>query len=188
MHIVFQLFIFVIIITFIKRGANSVDPGSPEFAMYNNSDFKDCASSRPAHTNCTWVNSLRPDYELNDPWYLQWSLENNGSFLNELDYDQDFSKGYSSYTWCELASSLKGFKVIPSSPHPSVFSYSSIMVWSFINVTAISAILTIRKRVWDDGHNNQGDSEGLEILDWFLLAYDLCSFIQWWRAFSLVAG
>jgi hypothetical protein len=119
---------------------------------------------------------------------LQSSLDNDGSFLNELDYDQDFSKGYSSYTWCELASCLKGFKVIPSSPHPSAFSYASIMVWSFINVTAISAILTIRKRVWDDGHGNQGDCEGLEILDWFLLAYDLCSFIQWWRAFGLVAG
>ena len=184
-HAVFQLFIFIMIITFIKRGTKSGDPNSPEFAMYKNSDFKDCASSSPFHTNCTWVNSLGPNDDI-DPRYLQWFLENNGSFLSQDDFTDPSWQTSTSYTWCELVSCLKGFEVIPSSPHPSAFFYSNIMIWSFINLTVISTFWTTRRRIWGEGYDGKSDVH-LGIVDWIFLAYDLCSFILWWRAFGFVA-
>jgi len=185
--VLFQLANYIILILIISSGRDDVDTSSPVFAMYKNSGFMDCASSSPVHVNCSMVYG----YDLDSYIFGNWGAEHNGSFLNELDYNYVGPNANLSYTWCELASCLKGFKVIPSSPLPSAFRYTNMAMWCYVNLMAISITWGSRQRLKienPENHNEEWCEKNVGFWDWFFLLYTLCCIIFWWRSYSLVAA
>jgi hypothetical protein len=177
----YQVAILVITVIFVYTDSTGFDPSSPDWPYYKNSAFANCSMSSPTHVNCTMLH----DHLDSLPSEL---TQQGDKFLMYLTYNAEV--GYNdtpmTYTWCELASCLKGFKVVPSSPRPSAFGYSGIMIWSFLNMMSLTALWSLRKLFVARRHEAK-DCPGQGFIDWVCNVYDLGAFVFWWHSFCIAA-
>jgi hypothetical protein len=146
---------------------------STNFTLYKNSRLEECLASTPERVNCTVVMADQ----------IVGRIEDGQRFLNGATYSKGFPELQNG--WCSLASCLRGFKVIPSSPFQSAFRSSGIVVWIHITVTLMTAIWATRAIFHGKIHDPE-DCKGFGIIDWILSPVDLGIICFWWYSFIAV--
>jgi hypothetical protein len=81
---------------------------------------------------------------------------------------------------------LQDFKVIPSSIRPSALKLGDVVVCCFYNITALSALWSLRHLIFGKSHDAAA-CQGVSIADWIFYLFDVTCFVMWWVAFSLLA-
>lgn len=122
----FQVGIFAIGMVMIYTSHAGIDESSSDFALYKNSRFRECANTSPEQVNCTLLqgnalNGYQPPAQ-KDP---------QNHFLVYMTF-RDFEGNSSelpTYTWCEMVSCLKDFKVLPTALRPSALQLPSLKTW-----------------------------------------------------------
>jgi hypothetical protein len=177
-----QVFVLIMTIKFTLSYSTGFSPNSPNWPYYKNSAFASCSESNPTHINCTMLHGPLPGSVVPD-----WITQEGGNFLMNFTYTVQFGGGNSTeYTWCELASCLAGFKVVPSSPLPAAFGYTDLGSWSNLNMLFLLGTWSIRRLLVTPRHFAE-NCRGQNKIDWCCNIYNLCSFIFWWYTFSTLA-
>lgn len=170
----------VLTIIFMNSRRVGFEPDSPEFPLYKNTRFKECAASSPAQTNCT----LLEGHLLHKLGWYGPVTEHGQNYLAVFSYQADQSAP--KYSWCSLASCLSDFKVIPSTPLDRAFSYSGLVPLLSLLTMGISIVWALKDRIKYESHDPE-HCKGFGFGTWSIMALDLGCFIFWWSSFFTAA-
>ncbi|KAI2624646.1 hypothetical protein GGS26DRAFT_564537 [Hypomontagnella submonticulosa] len=172
-----QIVIFFFTIKFVNTDNTGFEPENPNFALFKNSRFEECSTLVPDQANCTAI----VDILRNAPYELDKEYLNRG--YTPISSQWRSRKGIY-YDWCTFASCFNGFKVVPSTPRPSVIGQTNFDLWNSLNMSALPFLLTFVKRNWNVYRGKQDECEGklkeLGIIDSAVLIYSICGPIVWW--------
>lgn len=103
--------ILVIYILAIKDNSASIDPDSIKFQLYKNTRFQECSSQSSSAVDCTFSQyNLATDSR----GFTDFSPNPSENYMVKLWLPADRSDYEGArYTWCDVASCLSDFKVIP---------------------------------------------------------------------------
>ncbi|KAI0385595.1 hypothetical protein F5Y04DRAFT_188388 [Hypomontagnella monticulosa] len=172
-----QIVILVFTIKFINTDNTGFEPENPNFALFKNSRFEECAALTPDPANCTAIVDIlrNAPYELDKEYLRRGYTPISSQWRSHQDTD---------YDWCTFASCFHGFKVVPSNPRDSIIGQTNFGLWSSLNMSAIAFLLTFVKRNWDVSRGKQIECEGrlkeLGVIEWGILIYSVCGPIVWW--------
>ncbi|KAF7532672.1 hypothetical protein G7054_g7734 [Neopestalotiopsis clavispora] len=182
LQIIFALFlvgIVAIIIAMIKTRdsiGGGAAYGTPEYALFKNTNFSQCASAPIEAVDCTALKANGfGQGSRSFPGVDQGGFVLYSRTKNYTSDDDDNSETYSTLSWCEMMSCFSDFKVLPSTPKPSALKPSNISVWININITALVAAANLRK--FASGNNALRPADGLRV------SYVALSTVFWWAMF-----
>ncbi|KAI0533214.1 hypothetical protein GGR58DRAFT_487656 [Xylaria digitata] len=153
------------------------DLNSPGFTWYKNSQFETCVNSSPEQVNCTLLeadlhNSRYPD--------LSWiGKQRDQYFITGPEYQVSASALDPMVSWCDLASCMAGWKIVPSIVRDSAFGFTAFRAWSFLLTTAITVFWDLRGMLSPPETCNRGG-----FIDWTLLAWKAGQLGFWWWAYG----
>lgn len=176
----------VIQIIFATKYNSNVDGDSLEFALYKNSRFQNCTSrSPPPNVDCSVING-----QLSQSKIYKDYVNQGQNYLNQLKYYNDEGNAESGvkYTWCELASCLNGFQVIPSTPRDSAFTFTGIEQWGNLNLIGIVALWALRTEFFKSKEKCPYNCKGMRVSDWPPIAYAIVQSGLWCYSFVALAS
>ncbi|KAF9639093.1 hypothetical protein BFW01_g9990 [Lasiodiplodia theobromae] len=176
----------VIQIIFATKYNSNVDGDSLEFALYKNSRFQNCSSRSPPPTvDCSVING-----HLSEGKIYKDYINQGQNYLNQLNYYNDEGNTASGvkYTWCDLASCLNGFRVIPSTPRDSAFTFTGIELWANLNLIAITALLALRTEFFKSKEKCPYNCKGMRAWDWPPIAHAIVQSGLWCYSFVTLAS
>lgn len=165
-----QAGIFGIPIAFLNTAAESPNVESLDFTLYKNTRFRECANTVPDKVDCSAIDKL------------SFHVSNTTvGLLSELKIDGDYGSGKkkseTEVDWCSLASCLKDYKVIPSTPLPNAFRATGLSQWTSINMLGVMGFWTFWTMKFK-GHDLE-TCKGFGVRDWGLILWDIGSFCVW---------
>lgn len=178
--VAFQACILTYQISAVTKTASQTDDTTPEFSLYKNSLFESCSSNTTAKVDCALIEVDLTKDSLTWPWVEDHRMvKQDNYFMSRTDYQvwsgpEDGPQVATKYTWCELASCLEGFKVIPSTPRDSAYGFTAMKAWSYLTMTAIYVLWDIRKILV-----RPEKCKGTGAMSWFELVLPV-AFIGWW--------
>lgn len=187
----------VIIVLFMNASSADYDPSNTNFKFYKNSRFKECITQNiSVETNCTMIHGKLLTEPNVDRWYMD-AVSDGMNFLSELRYAKNASAyaadgstdpiASQSYSWCDMVSCLSDFEVIPSSPKPSAYGYSGIMIWANLNMITLLAMLATEKFL-DKTTHKWTECPGFGLRFWAGNIFSLATFIFWCYSFAGVVA
>lgn len=176
----FQVGIFAIGMAMIYTSHAGIDESSSDFAFYKNSRFRECANTSPEQVNCT----LLQGNALNG-YQTPAQKDPQNHFLVYMTF-RDFQGNSSelpTYTWCEMVSCLKDFKVLPTALRPSALQLPSLKTWFQCNIQAILGAWAARTWIGSQSRQAPSACKGMSFLDWAPAVYTIGSTLYWWAEF-----
>lgn len=186
--IAFQGCILAYQITVVTKRATHTDDSTPEFALYKNSLFESCSNNTTAEVDCALIEVDLTGGSLTRQWIEDHRMEKEDNyFMSRPDYrvyssPDNGPQVSTTYTWCELASCLEGFKVIPSTPRDSAYGFTAMKAWSYLTMTALIVLLEIRKMLF-----RPEKCKGIGATDWLELVLPVASIGWWWWGLTTLA-
>ncbi|KAI0111931.1 hypothetical protein F4814DRAFT_424121 [Daldinia grandis] len=175
--------ILVIYILAIKSNTASIDPDSAEFQLYKNTRFQECASQSSSAVDCTF---LQYDLATDSRGYTDFSPDPSENYMVKLWLPADRSDYEGArYTWCDVASCLGGFKVIPSTPRPAAFYTLSLTTTLLATMTIWSASWWMFKLFTSDPDEC---GQGIDKIFWALAVFDTATVVFWWVSLFMQAS
>ncbi|KAI1420680.1 hypothetical protein F5Y12DRAFT_772006 [Xylaria sp. FL1777] len=159
---------------------STTDINSLDFTWYKNSQFETCVNSSPEHVNCTLLEA-----DLNDSRYpdLSWiGKQRDQYFITGPEYQVSASALDPMVSWCDLASCMAGWKIVPSIVRDSALGLTALRAWSFLLITAIAMFWNLRGILSPPETCKRGD-----FIDWTLLVWKAGQLDFWWWAFATFA-
>ncbi|KAI1650744.1 uncharacterized protein F4817DRAFT_368116 [Daldinia loculata] len=167
--------ILVIYTLAIKDNSASIDPDSIEFQLYKNTRFQECSSQSSSAVECTF---LQYNLATDSRGFTDFSPNPSENYMVKLWLPADRSDYEGArYTWCDVASCLSGFKVIPSTPRPAAFYTLSLTTTLLTTMTIWSASWWMFKLFTSDPDEC---GEGLGKIFWVLAIFDTVTVAFWW--------
>lgn len=176
----FQVGIFAIGIAMIYTNHASIDESSSGFALYKNSRFRECANTSPERVNCTLLqgNAI-------DSYQQPAQRDPQNHFLMDMTF-HDYQRNtyeHPTYTWCEMVSCLKDFKVLPTTLRPSALQLPSLKTWFQCNIQAILGAWAARTWIGSQSRQVPSACKGMSFLDWAPAVYTIGVTLYWWAEF-----
>ncbi|KAI0854919.1 hypothetical protein F4860DRAFT_497838 [Xylaria cubensis] len=156
---------------------STTDINSPDFTWYKNSQFETCVNSSPKQVNCTLLeadlhNSRYPD--------LRWiGKQRDQYFITGPEYQVSASALDPMVPWCDLASCMAGWKIVPSIVRDSALGLTALRAWSFLLITAIVVFWDLRGILSPPKTCKRGG-----FIDWTLLVWKAGQLGFWWWAYA----
>lgn len=159
-------------------------PGTPDYALYKNTIFKDCyddflPNDGSNSNNCSAIQSIlengRPEIVSEGIGYV-FKLEFSDT---SLPRDERVP-----YTWCQAAACVGDYKVVPSSPRDTAFWATSLGAYTKVSVVFVAALwqfLKLHKALYS---SETEPCEGVGWDLWVILAWDAASVGWWWFDFG----
>lgn len=183
--VAFQVCILVFQIMVITKRAVAVDDSTAEFALYKNSLFEGCSANTTSQPDCTLLDVDLTHSSFTWSWIEDHRTESlDEYFMSRSAYDVSSgstTRPKASYSWCELASCLENFKVVPSTPRDSAYGFTGLKAWSSLLTTAIFVFLDLRK-MFSDAEK----CDGIGSRSWLELLPKAVSVGWWWYGFGLL--
>ncbi|KAI1477641.1 hypothetical protein F4774DRAFT_427072 [Daldinia eschscholtzii] len=105
----------------VKR--NSIPSPSPtDFNLYKNTRFEDCTPNPLSQSNCNFLDRRQFEGAVIFGWKASWKAD----------------------SWCEYASCLRDWKIVPSKPRDSAYGLTPLAIWFYLKITAINVLLDLR--------------------------------------------
>ncbi|KAI6779283.1 uncharacterized protein J7T54_001013 [Emericellopsis cladophorae] len=173
----FQAGIFAIGIAMIYTNDASIDESSPDFALYKNSRFHECVNTTPESVDCTLLQGNAIDMSTEGD-------EQNHFLIDMVFHDyQNNTTEHPTYTWCEVVSCLKDFKILPTTLRPSALQLPSWKTWFQCNIQAIIAAWAARTWIGAQSRKSRSACKGISIKDWGPAVYTIGATVYWWVDF-----
>ncbi|KAF4438681.1 hypothetical protein F53441_12754 [Fusarium austroafricanum] len=155
---------------------------TPAFTLYKNSQFESCVKKTPQRPiNCTLLEA-----DLDDTRYpnLDWiGQQNRHHFMSGPEYQITNDARDPKPSWCDLASCLDGWKVIPSTPRQSAFRLTAMKAWMHLLTLAVPVLWTINKMLSAPKKCNKIDPR-----DWIVLIWEVGQAGFWWWGFGTLVS
>ncbi|KAK8039854.1 hypothetical protein PG993_008265 [Apiospora rasikravindrae] len=164
------------------------DTSTPEFRLYKNTRFRTCLERPPSASqqppvNCTLLEAnLNTDYRPDMSW-IGTPPGDRQYFMSGPEYQISDGARDPKPSWCDLASCMAGWKVVPSAPRESAFGLTPLKAWSNLLVTAFTFFRTVRGLL--SGPDKR--CQRAEFVDWLFLAWSVGQLGFWWWAFVTFA-
>ncbi|KAI1346759.1 hypothetical protein F5Y01DRAFT_330434 [Xylaria sp. FL0043] len=155
----------------------TTDINSPDFTWYKNSQFETCVNSSPEHVNCTLLEA-----DLHDPRYpdLSWiGKQRDQYFITGPEYQVSASALDPTVSWCDLASCMAGWKIVPSVVRDSALELTAFTAWSFLLITAIPVFWDLRGIL-----SPPETCKRSGFMDWALLVWTAGQLGFWWWTYA----
>ncbi|KAF2966740.1 hypothetical protein GQX73_g6835 [Xylaria multiplex] len=155
----------------------TTDINSPDFTLYKNSQFETCVNSSPEQVNCTLLEA-----DLHDSRYpdLSWiGKQRDQYFITGPEYQVSASALDPMVSWCDLASCMAGWKIVPSIVRDSALGLTVLKAWSFLLITAITVFWDLRGILSPPKTCKRGG-----FIDWTLLVWKAGQLGFWWWAYA----
>lgn len=186
--VAFQGCILAYQITAVTKRATHTDESTPEFALYKNSLFESCSKNTTAEVDCALIEVDLTGRYLTRQWIEDHRMEKEDNyFMPRPEYRVSSSPDNgpqvsTTHTWCELASCLEGFKVIPSTPRDSAYGFTAMKAWSYLTMTAFFVLLELRKTL-----SRPEQCKGIGATSWLELVLPVASIGWWWWGLATLA-
>ncbi|KAF5008994.1 hypothetical protein FDECE_4757 [Fusarium decemcellulare] len=175
-------YIMVYVIMATIKGSESTDVNTPEFTLYKNSQFASCVQRTPQRAvNCTLLEA-----NLNKRRYadLDWiGHRDHHHFMSGPGYQITNDARDPRPSWCDLASCLDGWKVIPSTPRDSAFGLTALRAWTNLLIVAFGVLWTINKML-----SRPKTCKRYNPVDWSVLIWGFGQLGLWWWAFGTLVS
>ncbi|RMJ02314.1 hypothetical protein CDV36_015418 [Fusarium kuroshium] len=166
----------------VVKGSEHTDVSTPEFTLYKNSQFASCVQRTPQRAvNCTLLEA-----NLNSPRYpdLDWiGQQDRHHFMSGPGYQITNDARDPRPSWCDMASCLAEWKVIPSTPRDSALGLTALKAWMHLLITAVVVLWTINKMLSLPETCNRHNP-----IDWSLLIWQVGELGLWWWAFGTLVS
>jgi hypothetical protein len=170
------LTILVYTVPKLQTNNTGYEESGPGFDLYKNTRFKECMESSFVGANCSRLadqGSIAFNRTQRD--YVDYLKVPNWGMLGEEQLAE----------WCELASCFKNFTVIPSTPRPIAFKFTTLGTWALVNIALLGALFAFLRYI-TVAHDAQ-DCQGPSKFQWLLYVFDVVCQIWWWVAFIKLA-
>ncbi|CAG8225546.1 unnamed protein product [Penicillium salamii] len=164
-------------------------PDSPEYALYKNTRFEECYSTRASTANCAAILVALKRTGINK---ITGFGDNNLGYLGSNTVFDEGSRSISD--WCEAMSCFNDYKVIPSTIRDSAIWPNLLTSWTASAGFVLGSLvqLCLQQKALYSKRNMYEPCKGLGDVHWYswpFIVIDLCSFIWWWILFGkLVAA
>ncbi|KAI1283315.1 hypothetical protein F5Y07DRAFT_394229 [Xylaria sp. FL0933] len=131
----------------------------------------------PEHVNCTLLEA-----DLHDSRYpdLSWiGKQRDQYFITGPEYQVSASALDPMVSWCDLASCMAGWKIVPSIVRDSALGLTAFTAWSFLLITAIPVFWDLRGML-----SPPETCKRSGFMDWALLVWTAGQLGFWWWTYA----
>ncbi|KAF5026418.1 hypothetical protein F66182_1483 [Fusarium sp. NRRL 66182] len=182
--IIVSLLIYILTynIMAVSKSSEPTDISNLSFTLYKNSQFAKCVQGPPERAvNCTLLEA-----DLDNARYpnLDWiGQPDHHHFMSGPDYQITNNAQDPRPSWCDLASCLAEWKVVPSTLRHSAFELTALSAWVRLLLFGLVGLWTIKKTLSPPKVCNRRNP-----IDWFVLIYQTTAFGFWWWAFGTLVS